>query len=83
LHTFAARSNPSARNRGVKKAPFFVLIGATMPAILAEMAFLSNPREENLLRQSAHRQRLAEALYRGVARYAQDLSQSQVAVRLD
>ena len=37
LHTFAARTYPGIRNRGVKKAPFWVLIGATMPSVLAEM----------------------------------------------
>jgi len=82
LHSFATRSNPAARNRGVKKAPFFVLIGATMPSVLAEIGFLSNPKEEALLRRPEHRQRLAEALYQGVARYARDLSHFQVAGRI-
>jgi N-acetylmuramoyl-L-alanine amidase len=80
LYSAAVRSNPSARNRGVKKAPFVVLIGATMPSILAEIGFISNSHEESLLKRSDHRQKLAEALYRGVARYAETLSHFQVQV---
>jgi N-acetylmuramoyl-L-alanine amidase len=81
LYSAAVRSNPSARNRGVKKAPFVVLIGATMPSILVEIGFVSNSREESLLKRSDHRQKLAEALYKGVARYAQTLSHFQVAAK--
>jgi N-acetylmuramoyl-L-alanine amidase len=79
LFGFAARYNPGIKNRGVKKAPFVVLIGASMPSVLAEIGFLSNPREESLLKKPEHRQRLAEALYRGVSRYAQSLSHFQLA----
>ena len=61
-------------NRGVKKAPFVVLIGADMPAILAEISFLSNPEEEKRLKTEKHRQEIAEALYEGVAGYADTLS---------
>ena len=81
LQTFETRYNTAAKNRGVKKAPFVVLIGASMPSVLAEVGFLSNAREEQLLKRSDHRQRLAEALYQGVARYAQSLSHFQVAQR--
>ena len=81
LYSAAARSNPAARNRGVRKAPFIVLIGATMPSILAEIGFLSNAREESLLKRPEHRQRLAEALYNGLERYATTLSHFQVAAR--
>jgi N-acetylmuramoyl-L-alanine amidase len=81
LYSVAVRSNPSARNRGVKKAPFVVLIGATMPSILVEIGFISNSREESLLKRSDHRQKLAEALYKGVARYAETLSHFQVAAK--
>jgi N-acetylmuramoyl-L-alanine amidase len=79
LFGLAARYNPGIKNRGVKKAPFVVLIGASMPSVLAEIGFLSNPREEALLKKPEHRQRLAEALYRGVNRYAQSLSHFQLA----
>jgi len=81
LQTFETRYNNAAKNRGVKKAPFVVLIGASMPSILAEVGFLSNAREEQLLKRPEHRQRLAEALYQGVSRYAQSLSHFQVAQR--
>ena len=49
LYGVSARGNAAARNRGIKKAPFVVLIGASMPSVLAEIGFLSNPREEALL----------------------------------
>jgi N-acetylmuramoyl-L-alanine amidase len=81
LQTFETRYNTVAKNRGVKKAPFVVLIGASMPSVLAEIGFLSNAREEQLLKRPDHRQRLAEALYQGVSRYAQSLSHFQVAQR--
>jgi N-acetylmuramoyl-L-alanine amidase len=80
LFAFAARYNSGIKNRGVKKAPFVVLIGASMPSVLAEIGFLSNPREEALLNKPQHRQKLAEALYRGVSRYAQSLSHYQIAL---
>ena len=77
LYSAAIKANPSVKNRGVKKAPFVVLIGATMPSILAEIGFVSNTKEENLLKRPDHRQRLAEALYRGLSRYAETLSHFQ------
>jgi N-acetylmuramoyl-L-alanine amidase len=80
LYAFEARNFPAAKNRGVKKAPFVVLIGAQMPSILAEIGFLTNTREEALLKKSDYRQKLAEALFRGVQRYAESLSHFQVAV---
>lgn len=69
----------SGRDRGVRKAPFLVLIGASMPSVLAEIGFLSNPREERLLKRPAQRQRIAEALFRGIASYAATLSHFQAA----
>jgi N-acetylmuramoyl-L-alanine amidase len=60
-----------------------VLIGASMPSVLAEIGFLSNSREEALLKKPEHRQKLAEALYRGVSRYAQSLSHFEVAQAVD
>jgi N-acetylmuramoyl-L-alanine amidase len=56
-------------NRGVKSGPFYVLATTAMPAILVEVAFITNPKEERKLRQGAYRQRVAEALYEGVAKY--------------
>jgi N-acetylmuramoyl-L-alanine amidase len=79
LQTFERTYSPTSKNRGVKKAPFVVLIGANMPSILAEIGFISNAREEALLKRPDHRQKLAEALYRGASRYAQSLSHFEVA----
>jgi N-acetylmuramoyl-L-alanine amidase len=79
LQTFERTYSPASKNRGVKKAPFVVLIGANMPSILAEIGFISNAREEALLKRPDHRQKLAEALYRGASRYAQSLSHFEVA----
>ena len=62
------------RNRGVKKAPFVVLIGANMPSILAEISFVSNPNDERKLQKADYRQKIAESLYRGVAKYVGGLS---------
>jgi N-acetylmuramoyl-L-alanine amidase len=71
----------SVRNRGVRKAPFVVLIGARMPSVLAEISFLSNARDEKLLKTPAHRQKIAEALYAGLTGYARSLGQMEVAAR--
>lgn len=57
------------RQRGVKQAPFVVLRGAAMPAVLVETAFISNPREEARLMDAAFRKRVAQAITRGVRRY--------------
>ena len=57
------------RNRGVKTAPFIVLMGASMPSILTEVGFISNPDEEKFLTTSENHQRVAEALYEGVKQY--------------
>jgi N-acetylmuramoyl-L-alanine amidase len=79
LYAFSLRNFPGEKNRGVRKAPFVVLIGANMPSVLAEIGFLSNPKEEALLKKSDYRQKLADALYRGVSRYAESLSHFQMA----
>ena len=79
LFAFSTKNFPAERNRGVKKAPFVVLIGANMPSILAEIGFLTNTREEALLKKPDYRQKLAEALYRGISKYADSLSHFQVA----
>ncbi len=62
------------RNRGVRKAPFVVLIGADMPSILTEISFLSNPADEQLLKKPEHRQHIAEGVYQGVSAYLQSLN---------
>jgi N-acetylmuramoyl-L-alanine amidase len=79
LWSSMAKDNSRLRNRGVRKAPFVVLIGASMPSVLTEIDFLSNPREEALLKKATHRERIAEALYKGLSQYANTLSHFQVA----
>ena len=79
LFALSARNFPGEKNRGVRKAPFVVLIGASMPPVLAEIGFLSNVKEEALLKKPDYRDKLAEALYRGLSRYAGSLSHFQVA----
>jgi len=64
----------SERNRGVKKAPFIVLIGANMPSVLSEISFVSNPNDERLLRKADQRQRIADGLYRGISTYLDSLN---------
>ena len=75
------RSGGGQEDRGVKRAPFVVLIGANMPSILAEISFLTNPRDEKLLRKPEYRQKIAEALFRGVEGYNQSLGGFRVAQR--
>jgi N-acetylmuramoyl-L-alanine amidase len=77
------RAGNRTRDRGVRKAPFIVLVGAAMPSVLAEVGFLSNAREEALLKKPDYRQKIAEALYRGVSQYANTLSHFAVAQRAD
>ena len=60
---------PRQKNRGVKKAPFIVLIGANMPSVLTEIGFISNASDEKFLKQDSARATLAEALYKGVEEY--------------
>ena len=79
LYSGLQRGNVGLKNRGVKKAPFVVLIGANMPSILAEISFVTNPKDAAQLRDPEYRQRVAESLYRGVARYEGGLSASHVA----
>ena len=83
LHSGLAAKSPAIRNRGVKKAPFIVLIGANMPSILAEISFVSNPTDERRLETSEYRQRIAESLYRGIAKYVDGLSGVKMASKID
>jgi N-acetylmuramoyl-L-alanine amidase len=83
LHSGLAVKSPAIRDRGVKKAPFIVLIGANMPSILAEISFVSNPTDEHRLATSEYRERIAESLYRGIAKYVNGLSGVKVASKMD
>jgi N-acetylmuramoyl-L-alanine amidase len=64
----------SNKSRGVKKAPFVVLIGANMPSVLSEISFISNPTDETLLKKGEHRNRVVEGLYHGIEKYLQNLN---------
>jgi N-acetylmuramoyl-L-alanine amidase len=67
-------TNRPERNRGVRKAPFVVLVGADMPSILAEISFISNPTDEQLLKKPENRQRAAEGLFSGIERYLRSVN---------
>jgi N-acetylmuramoyl-L-alanine amidase len=69
LYAMLSAKNPGLPNRGVKEAHYVVLTGTSMPAILAEVSFVSSPTDENNLQSSTYRQQIAEALYSGIARY--------------
>jgi N-acetylmuramoyl-L-alanine amidase len=73
------RMNNRSRDRGVRQAPFVVLIGATMPSILAEIGFVSNPHDEKLFNRVDQRTKVAEALFKGISQYANSLSHMQIA----
>jgi N-acetylmuramoyl-L-alanine amidase len=81
LYSFTVKNDPHARDRGVRKAPFVVLIGASMPSVLAEIGFISNSRDEATMNRPEYRQKLAEALFKGLSNYAGTLSHFQVAQR--
>jgi len=69
LYETLAAKNPGLPNRGVKEAQYVVLTGTSMPAVLAEISFVSSPTDENNLQSSSYRQRIAEALFQGIAHY--------------
>jgi N-acetylmuramoyl-L-alanine amidase len=81
LFNLSAKTDARSKDRGVKKAPFVVLIGASMPSVLAEIGFVSNAHDESVMRREEYRQRTAEALYKGISSYANTLSHFQVAQR--
>jgi N-acetylmuramoyl-L-alanine amidase len=70
-----------SKDRGVKRAPFVVLIGASMPSVLAEIGFVSNAHDESVMRREEYHERTAEALFKGISSYASSLSHFQVAQR--
>lgn len=68
VQTQLRQSIPSP-DRGIKQAGFYVLVGASMPNILVEVGYLSNPQEEKQLRKPGYRQSIAEAIYQGIRRF--------------
>jgi len=86
LYATLAANSPGIRDRGVKDSQFLVLTGTTMPSILTEISFVSSPADERNLLSDAYRQQIAEALYKGIARYQASsphvkVSQLQTAAR--
>ncbi len=77
LYTSLRRVNPKLKNRGVKTAPFVVLVSTEMPAILAEVSCLSNREEARLLSRPLYRDHIAQALFRGIRGYADDVNQTE------
>ena len=74
-----SRQNHGLRDRGIKEAGFVVLTESAMPGILAEVSFVSSPTDEEKLRSDGYRERIAEALYKGIARYASSSKEVKMA----
>jgi N-acetylmuramoyl-L-alanine amidase len=70
------RAQHAVPDRGVHTAPFYVLIGANMPAVLAEIAFVSNPEDEKRLKAPEYREVLARSLLRGLRSYLEALDRT-------
>lgn len=83
LYSESRKFSPGTNNRGVRTAPFIVLIGANMPSVLTEVAFLSNPKDEKRLKKRTNREYLVNALYSGIESYMKtlgsDLAHNQAA----
>ncbi len=74
LYQSLSEINPQLENRGVKMAPFAVLVGTQMPAVLAEVSCLSNEDDVKLLTNGDYREKIALALLRGIRSYANNLN---------
>jgi len=72
------KTNRDIRSRGVKKAPFVVLIGAAMPSVLAEISFITNRQELQLLKTASYKDKIAQSLYAAVLRYRRSLKGAAV-----
>jgi N-acetylmuramoyl-L-alanine amidase/putative methionine-R-sulfoxide reductase with GAF domain len=79
LYGTLSAQNPGLRDRGVKEASYVVLTETAMPGILAEVSFVSSPTDEQKLRSDEYREQIAEALYKGIARYAANSRSVKVA----
>ena len=79
VHRLGTR-NKQLRDLGVKQAPFVVLIGASMPSVLAEISFVTHRQEGTLLKSTAYRQQIAEALFDAVVKYQESLKRPRAAV---
>jgi N-acetylmuramoyl-L-alanine amidase len=68
-------------NRGIKQAPFRVLMGATMPAVLVEVGFINNPTEEKMMREGDYQMKIAKAIFRSIESFKQAQNQQPVALQ--
>ena len=82
VYTRVTKVSGAQQDRGIKKAPFVVLIGANMPSVLAEISFLTNPRDEHMLRRSDYREKIAYALFEGIQEYLKTLGEVHTAQRV-
>lgn len=73
----AVRQEHQVPDRGVHSAPFYVLIGANMPAVLAELGFVTHPEDEKRLRTPQYRELLARSLLKGLRTYLEALSRTE------
>ena len=73
LYKRMSGSYPATKNLGVKQGPFYVLVGATMPSILVESAFISNEKEEARLKDPAFHEQVAEGILEGIISYIASL----------
>jgi len=74
-------ASKTTKDLGVKQAPFVVLIGAAMPSVLAEISFVTNTQEAKLLKSSAYRQRIADALFTAIRKYQGSLRSTATVAR--
>ena len=78
LYSGARQVIPASHNRGVRSAPFIILIGTNMPSVLAEVSFISNPKDEKLLKKDSIRQTLVKSLFAGIDGYMKALGSDVV-----
>jgi len=79
MYSTLRAQDPDTRNLGVKQAPFAVLIGASMPSVLAEVSFVTNRQDAHYLKEGSYRERIADALYKGILRYQHALKNVRTA----
>ena len=82
LYGALAAKRPGIRNRGVKEASYVVLTGTSMPAVLAEVSFVSSPADETNLQNPIYRQGIAEALYKGITQYVDGPRKDKIASKM-
>jgi len=74
LNSHMRKSYNRIKNKGVKQAPFYVLLGAQMPAILVETSFISNPRECKRLTTEQYQNHLCDGIIKGIRKYIKEIN---------